>query len=254
MPGATITNSNPISTCVILAGGLGTRLHAVTGDRIPKALVEVAGRPFLDWQLRLLKSQQIDNVILCIGHHAEAIEQFAGNGSKWGIQINYSKDGPKLLGTGGALRQALDRGLVQESFFLLYGDSYLPVDFQRVANSFLDSKRPALMSVYQNKNTIEPSNCCVMNGEIKAYVKSPAERERLKTKHGWEFDWVDYGLSIFSVRWVERIPSQTVADLAVELQKSSLENELSCYEMASPYFEVGSEAGLKKLDQWLRTN
>src|SRR3954462_14370954 len=131
----------------ILAGGLATRLRPVT-EKIPKALIQVAGQPFLAHQLRLLKSAGIRKTVLCVGYHGEMIENEFGDGSSFGIEISYSFDGPELLGTGGALRKALPR--LAKKFFVLYGDSYLPIDYAEPARTFLASGKLGLMTVFRN--------------------------------------------------------------------------------------------------------
>jgi NDP-sugar pyrophosphorylase family protein len=140
---------------VILAGGLATRLRPLT-ERIPKALVEVVGRPFLEHQIELLKRNEITDIILCVGYLGEMIEQRYGNGDALGVRIRYSFDGARLLGTGGAIKKALP--LLPDSFFVLYGDSYLPVDYQAVAAAFWKAGRPALMTVYANCDAWDTSN------------------------------------------------------------------------------------------------
>src|SRR5215216_612376 len=90
----------------ILAGGLATRLRPIT-EKIPKSLVPVAGRPFLAHQLDLLRSRGIRRAVLCVGHLGEMIQRDFGDGSAHGVALGYSFDGPKLLGTGGAIQQAL---------------------------------------------------------------------------------------------------------------------------------------------------
>src|SRR4029077_17876732 len=126
---------NPFDLPVaILAGGLATRLRPIT-EKIPKLLVEIAGEPFFSHQIRLLKKAGLTHLVLCVGHLGEMIVDRYGDGTKFGIRIDYSFDGPKLLGTGGALIQALPK--LGESFYVLYGDSYLPVDYRKVGEHFL---------------------------------------------------------------------------------------------------------------------
>ena len=118
---------------VILAGGLATRLRPIT-EKIPKSLIEVAGKPFICRQLEYLESQGIQRVTLCIGHLGEMIESVIGSGSQFGMEITYSPDGPNLLGTGGAIKKALP--LLDESFFVLYGDSFLPINYSPIEEEF----------------------------------------------------------------------------------------------------------------------
>src|SRR5712671_3985579 len=136
--------SAKLMPAVILAGGLATRLRPLT-ETIPKALVEVAGHPFLWHQLQLLKRHGIHHVVLAVGYLGEQIQDRYGDGSQLGIRLDYSFDGPVLLGTAGAIRKALK--LLPERFFVLYGDSYLTCDYHAVETVFRQSKLPALMSV-----------------------------------------------------------------------------------------------------------
>jgi NDP-sugar pyrophosphorylase family protein len=139
----------------ILAGGLATRLRPIT-ETIPKALIEVAGEPFLAHQLRLLRRYGFERVVLCVGYLGEMIQAFAGNGAAFGLRVEYAFDGPQLLGTGGALRRALP--LLGERFAVIYGDSYLPCDYQAALAAFDDSGKLGLMSVYRNEGRWDTSN------------------------------------------------------------------------------------------------
>src|SRR5512144_908368 len=139
----------------ILAGGLATRLRPIT-EKIPKSLVPVAGRPFLAHQLELLRSRGIIRIVLCVGHLGEMVEREFGDGSAHGVRLEYSFDGPVLLGTGGALKRA--RPKLGQQFFVLYGDSYLPVAFSPIAECFERSGKPGLMTVYRNEGQYDTSN------------------------------------------------------------------------------------------------
>ena len=153
---------------VILAGGLATRLRPMT-EKIPKALVEVAGRPFLEHQIALLKRNAIAEVILCVGYLGEMIEERYGDGDAFGVRIRYSFDGPQLLGTGGAIKKA--SAFLPDAFFVLYGDSYLPVDYQAVAAAFHEAGKPALMTVFANSDAWDTSNVWFDQGSIRLYSK-----------------------------------------------------------------------------------
>ncbi|MGH9694213.1 MAG: sugar phosphate nucleotidyltransferase, partial [Bryobacteraceae bacterium] len=153
---------------VILCGGLATRLHPVT-ETIPKSLIPINGEPFLAHQLRLLRSRGIAEVVLCAGFLGETIRNFAGDGSRFGLRISYSFDGPVLLGTAGAIRRALP--YLPETFFVLYGDSYLPCDYARVALAFDDSGKQGLMTVYRNQEQFDSSNVEYAGGRIVRYDK-----------------------------------------------------------------------------------
>src|SRR5579859_811445 len=139
----------------ILSGGMGTRLYPLTQQR-PKALIEVLGEPFLDHQLRLLKDSGIERVVLCVGHLSRSLCDYAGDGSRFGLTVEYSFDGQVLLGTAGAVKRALP--LLGDEFFVLYGDSYLPVEYRPVAEFFHRSGKPGCMTVYRNAGRYDTSN------------------------------------------------------------------------------------------------
>ncbi|HZI31144.1 MAG TPA: sugar phosphate nucleotidyltransferase, partial [Candidatus Binatia bacterium] len=158
--------STPLEIPVaILAGGLATRLRPIT-EKIPKSLVPVAGRPFLAHQLEMLHTRGIRRVVLCIGHLGEMIQREFGT-EAFGIQLDYSFDGEKLLGTGGAVKRALPK--LGTEFFILYGDSYLPVQYAPVAEFFHQSGKPGLMTVYRNEGKYDSSNVVFRDGEIVVY-------------------------------------------------------------------------------------
>ncbi len=226
---------------VILAGGLATRLRPVT-EKIPKAMVEVAGRPFFEHQIDLLKANGIDDVILCVGYLGEMIERRYGNGGSLGVRIRYSYDGPKLLGTGGAVTKALP--LLPEIFFVLYGDSYLPIDYRAVAAAFRKVESAALMTVFANEDAWDASNVWFENDVIKLYskaVKMPMMRH------------IDYGLMIFTRKIFENNSDDIPFDLADILERLSRKGELTGYEVVQRFYEIGSPAGLAELDEMLST-
>src|SRR5262245_48353254 len=139
----------------ILAGGLATRLRPIT-ENVPKAMIEINGEPFLAHQLRLLSSNGIQRVVLCVGYRGDQIQQYAGDGGRFGLHIEYSFDGPKLLGTAGAVRAALP--FLGDAFHVLYGDSYLPCDYGAVEQTFFDSAKLGLMTVFRNDGKWDASN------------------------------------------------------------------------------------------------
>ncbi|HZZ18397.1 MAG TPA: nucleotidyltransferase family protein [Opitutaceae bacterium] len=224
----------------ILAGGLATRLKPIT-EKVPKLLVEVAGEPFFSHQLRLLKAAGLKRIVLCVGYLGEKIVEEYGDGSKWGVQIDYSFDGPTLLGTGGALIRALPK--LGEAFYVLYGDSYLPVDYLAIGDSFLGTGKLGLMTVYENRGQFDSSNVWFEDGTIRVYdkkLKSP------KMLH------IDYGLGVFRKGAFDGFPRDAVVDLA-EVQMGLLRaNQLAGYEIAERFYEIGSHAGLNELNELLR--
>jgi N-acetyl-alpha-D-muramate 1-phosphate uridylyltransferase len=217
----------------ILAGGIATRMRPHT-DSLPKALLPVAGEPFIAHQLAQLRDQQITNVVLCVGHLGEQIRQFVGDGGPWRLHVSYSFDGPTLLGTGGALRRALP--LLGDAFFVLYGDSYLRCDFASVARTFEESRRPGLMTVYRNDNALEPSNVRFERGAVVEYDKrarSPLMRH------------IDYGLSVLSAAVVASYPEGERFDLSLIHQDLIAARQLAGFEVSERFFEIGSPEGLR---------
>ncbi len=223
----------------ILAGGLATRLRPIT-EKVPKVLVPVAGKPFLEHQLALLRREGVTRAVLCVGHLGEMVRRDFGDGSAHGVELEYSFDGPVLLGTGGALKRALP--LLGEKFFVLYGDSYLPVPFAPVAEYFELSGRAGLMTVFQNEGRYDTSNVVFGDGEIKVYDK----KNRLP-----EMRHIDYGLSLFKASVFEEWPGDRPFDLAEVMQRLVAQKQLAGYEVKERFYEVGSHAGLAELEALL---
>ena len=218
---------------------MASRLGAHAGD-LPKTLVPVAGRPFADRQLTWLAKQGVRDVVYCIGYRGDQIRKYVGEGQRWGLQVTFVDEGSNLRGTGGALRLALDQAALAGSFYVLYGDSYLCVDLQRVRAAFRTSGRPALMTVLRNAGRWDRSNADFDGTLVTRYSK---------TEGG--FSWIDCGLSILSREVVFRIPSGRPADLADLLAQLGREGELAGFEVKQRFYEIGSPEGLKDLEQLL---
>jgi len=224
----------------ILAGGLATRLRPIT-EKIPKSLVEVAGKPFIVRQLDYLRRQKIRDVVLCVGHLGDMIEAVVGDGSGFGLKVSYSTDGPVRLGTGGALRRAL--GLLSESSFVLYGDSYLPVDFSAVEAEFQASNQSALMTILNNQDRWDTSNVLCVDGKLLEYNKAAPRTD---------FAYIDYGLAILKRPILESYPANEPFDLAAVFHRLSLEGRLHGYEVFDRFYEIGSPGGLKEAEAFFR--
>jgi N-acetyl-alpha-D-muramate 1-phosphate uridylyltransferase len=229
----------PMLPVAILSGGLATRLRPVT-EKIPKALIQINGEPFLAHQLRLLHSRGIRRAVLCVGHLGERIREYAGDGGRFGVELEYSFDGPVLRGTGGAIHQALP--LLGDSFFVLYGDSYLPCDYARVKDAFESSGKPGLMTVYQNSDQWDASNVEFAEGRILAYDKR-ARTSRMRH--------IDYGLGVFHRKVFESLTPGEVRDLAEVYQKLLARNELAGCEIPERFYEIGSVQGIQDLSRAL---
>jgi NDP-sugar pyrophosphorylase family protein len=218
----------------ILAGGLATRLRPIT-EKIPKALVDVAGKPFIMHQLEYLKKQKVTHVVLCLGYLGEQVQAVIGNGASFGLNVRYSWDGPTLLGTGGCLKQALP--LLGENFFVYYADSYLPIDFQTVADNFLTCNKPGLMTVLKNDDRWDKSNVVFKNKVIIEYNKLNTRQEMLH---------IDYGLSILSASVLSEQHDKIPLDLSDIFQKLSVQGLLAGHEVYERFYEVGSHKGLEE--------
>jgi NDP-sugar pyrophosphorylase family protein len=224
----------------ILAGGLAKRLRPVT-ETIPKALVEIAGEPFLAHQLRLLRRGGFRHVVLCVGYRGEQIRDYAGNGKAFGLHIDYSFDGPTLLGTAGAIRRALP--LLGECFLVTYGDSYLPCDYAAIERAFFAARKPALMTVFANHGRWDSSNVEFANGEILAYDKlrrTPAMRH------------IDYGLGVFHRQAFAGVSEDVPTDLAALYQDLLRRHELVGFEVFTRFYEAGSPGGIRELEAFLK--
>ncbi len=225
----------------ILAGGLATRLHPIT-KTIPKALVPVAGRPFIQWQLEYLREQGVSHVVLCTGYRSTQIEQIVGDGSQFGIVVEYSDDGATLLGTGGALGKALP--LLGPEFFVLYGDSYLPVSFSTVEQAYCDSDLPGLMTVFQNEDEWDTSNVVFNNGQVLEYNKAKPRQDMA---------YIDYGLGVLSKNVVENSCQEQVFDLANVYEALANSRQLAGFEVFERFYEIGSPDGLTQTEDYLRS-
>lgn len=224
----------------ILAGGLATRLLPLT-EKIPKSLVEVAGKPFIVQQIELLRRNSITHLILCLGYLGEQVEAELGDGSRWGMQIDYIYDGPVLLGTGGALLRALPS--LGEVFFVLYGDSYLDCDYPAIESAFCASGKLGLMTVFRNIGLWDRSNVIFENGQIQCYDKKNLVPEM---KH------IDYGLGVLKASVLERYQADSVLDLAKVYQDLLAQDQLAGYEVSQRFYEIGSLAGLKETRDYIK--
>ena len=232
--------------CVILAGGLATRMRPLT-DALPKALIPTAGRPFIDYQLEWLARVGVTRVLLSVGYQGQMLSEYAGDGSRWGLELSVVDEGTELRGTAGALRLAFDRGALDESFLLTYGDSFLPIDFSAVWQAFLACGKPALMTVFRNAGRWDQSNAVLDQGQVfydKTRRSRPAE----------DFQYIDYGLSALRRALVPRfVPEQGKHDLAAIFHELGKNGELAGFEVQQRFFEIGSPSGLSDFEQWLTT-
>ena len=224
----------------ILAGGLGTRLGALTEHK-PKALVEVAGKPFVTHQLDLLRRRGAQRVVLCTGYLGEMIEDFVKDGSAFDLKVSYSHDGNQLLGTGGALKQAVNAFPEITAFALTYGDSYLDFDWYPAYTQFSQSSKAGLMTVLRNRDRWGASNVSLSGDLIAAYEKKPAQGQ---------FEYIDYGFSFLKGNVFKRIHKEAF-DLDLLWQSLIADKQLLGHEVSNRFYEVGTPEGIVETESLL---
>jgi len=231
--------------CVVLAGGLGRRMLPHT-ESLPKCLLLVAGRPFVDWQLEWLAAQGVEQVIMSIGYRGDLVRRHLGDGSRFELHVNYVDDGEKPLGTAGALRLIVEKGLAEPRFFVLYGDSYLTIGLGAVEAAYVAHNAPVLMTVYRDDDCLERPNAVFDGAMVTRYEKGLEDPPE-------EMRYVDYGLSVWERDVVESMVSEgSAADLADLLKVLSQSDQLAGLEMQERFYEIGSPGGLKDLESYLR--
>jgi len=228
-----------ISKLVLLAGGKATRLRPVT-ETIPKSLLEVAGKPFIEHQLELIKRNNITQVVICVSYLGGQVREFVGDGSRYGLKIDYSFDGDTLLGTGGTIKNAFK--LLDDKFFVMYGDSYLTADFKIISDYFLKGDKSGLMTVFKNEGKWDKSNIDFRDGKIINYDKS------IENKN---MEYIDYGLGILKKRAFEDFKNEKVFDLEAVYKNLLRKKELLGYEVSERFYEIGSFRGLEETQAFL---
>ena len=224
---------------LILAGGFAKRLGLIT-EQIPKALVKINDIPFVDWQLSLLARKGIKKVIFCVSHKSEMIEGHIGDGSRFNLEVKYSKDGITQLGTGGAIRKSIS--LLDESFMVLYGDSYLEMDYKEAQTAFEKSGKPAMVTVYKNSGQYDTSNIKFKNNVVVQYKKGLTNTQ---------FTHIDYGLSFFKKEVFANQELGKYFDLSEVFEELSMRKDLAGYEVSNRFYEVGSIQGISDLSKYL---
>ncbi len=225
---------------VILAGGLGTRLRPLTDDR-PKSMVEVLGKPFLQRQIELLSAQGLTRFLLLVGHQADQIVSYFGDGASLGVEIAYSFDGSTPLGTGGALVKAAAR--LESWFLVLDGDSFLPIDFHAPIARFQQLRPLALMTVYRNANRYVPSNVAIRRGRVVTYDRTQGD-----------YVYIHAGLTIFQRKVLEMFPADRFMLMDEIYQRLVAGHDLGCFVLRRRFYEMGSFDGMADLERYLRNH
>jgi NDP-sugar pyrophosphorylase family protein len=225
----------------ILAGGLATRLKPLT-EKIPKALIEVSGKPFIIHQINYLKKQGVTEIVLCVGHLGEMIQDILGNGKRFGVNIKYSYDGENLLGTGGAIKNALP--LLSDNFFILYGDSFLLINYSKIQQAFSRCNKMGLMTIFKNKDEWDKSNVHFENNHLIEYNK---RNSHMKMVH------IDYGLGILSKSVFDKYSNDMVFDLADVYHELSIKEQIEGVEVFDRFYEIGSHSGIEEIQNYFKT-
>ena len=223
----------------ILVGGLATRLEALTAN-VPKCMLEIYGNPFLEYQLDLLRKNGVEDVVLCTGYHEEQIIARYGNGNNYGLNIKYSSDGKSPLGTAGAIKNA--EGLLKDEFFIMYGDSYLHLDFCAVLRFFRRYKKSGLMVVYKNYDHYDRSNVVVEDKLIKRYDKQNQDSKMI---------YIDYGVSLLTKETLRLVPPNQVYSLEEFFPRLIQQKEMLAYEVKERFYQIGNPEGLNEFKLYL---
>jgi len=224
----------------VLAGGMATRLGSVA-QNMPKALLDVAGKPFVDRQMDLLHRNGIRHVVICLGHLGEKIREYLGDGTKLGMHVEYSDDGPRPLGTGGAVRAALDR--LGDAFWVMYGDSYLDIDYRTILAHFDRSGADSLMTVLRNDNRWDRSNVLFSDGRLLRYDKANPTSD---------MNYIDYGVALLRRSTVEDHPAAVPFDLADLYSRLVAQGRMIGYEVTRRFYEIGTTAALEETRRYFK--
>ena len=222
----------------VLVGGLGTRLGALTRT-VPKPMLLVNGKPFLEHEIGLLKRSGIDDLVLCVGHLGEKVEGHFGDGSKWGVRVRYSYDGPKLMGPAGALKRA--EPLLEDRFFVTYGDAYLRADYRKLMKALVESGKLGAMAVYENHDRFGKSDVVVEAGQVVRYDK----------KGGEGMDWVNFGVSALTRRALAFIPAGKACGEEEFYGELIKRHELLAFPVDERFYEIGSPSSLEEFARFI---
>jgi NDP-sugar pyrophosphorylase family protein len=225
---------------VIICGGLATRLGNLSKN-IPKSMLDIQGKPFLEYQIEYLKKHSIKDIILCVGYLSETIEKYFGNGKKFGVNIKYSYDGEKLLGPMGAVKNAESK--LDDIFFIMYGDSYISVDFQKVHSYFLKHNKLGLMVVYKNCNKYDNSNLSVRDNLVIGHKVSGITED---------INYIDYGTSLLRKKSLALIPEDSFCSTEQFFIKLINKKELLAYEANKRFYHIGTPESLEEFRDFIK--
>jgi len=225
---------------VIICGGLATRLGNLSKN-IPKSMIDIEGKPFLLYQIENLKKNNIKDILLCVGHLSEKIIDYFGDGKKFGVNITYSYDKDKALGPIGAVKNA--EKLLDDEFFIMYGDSYLSVDFQDAYNYFKKNNKPSMMVVYKNNDKFDKSNLIIKDNLVVGY----GDKERTK-----DMKYIDYGTSLLTKNCLKFVPNNEFFSTGKFFSKLIKERNLRAYEVFKRFYHIGNPESLEEFRNFIK--
>jgi NDP-sugar pyrophosphorylase family protein len=219
---------------IVLCGGLGTRLRAAVADR-PKALAPVGNQPFLAMQLELLRDRGARHFVLCVGHLAEQVQAAFGDGSALGVRIDYSLDGEKLLGTGGALKRA--EGFFTPSAIVVNGDTYIDVDLVRLVRVHSSVREWGAVATLTLARVQDASRFGTVEVDEEGRVKRFREKATAS-----EDQWVNAGMYVIERELIERIPAGEVVSLERDVFPAALYDglTLAAFTQDRPFHDIGT--------------
>ncbi|MEM3684042.1 MAG: sugar phosphate nucleotidyltransferase [Conexivisphaerales archaeon] len=221
----------------VLAGGLGTRLGDLTKN-LPKPMIPINGKPFLEYKIQELKEGGVDEIVLCVGYLADKIVNHFGDGARYGVKISYSYDGERLKGVIGALRNASK--LLKDEFIITYADNYLRLNYADLMRSLLESGRLAVMAVYHNYNRYGKSDVKVKDNQVVYYSKHASEKEGL--------EWINYGAIALRKKALKFATDDSEEGFFAEL---IARKEILAYEVKERFYEIGTHEGLKEFQEMI---
>jgi NDP-sugar pyrophosphorylase family protein len=225
---------------VILCGGLGTRLGDLSKN-IPKSMIEINDKPFLEYQIEILKKNSIKDIVLCVGHLSEKIKSYFGDGKKLGVKIQYSYDGDKPLGTIGALKKA--EPLLDDIFFIMYGDSFLSVDFRKVYRFFIKQDKLGLMVVYKNFDKYDKSNIAIKGDLVVGYGRDNTSKDMV---------FIDYGTSVLRKKALDLVPKDKTYSTGEFFSQLIKKGELLSFEAKNRFYHIGNPKSLEEFNNFIR--
>lgn len=203
-------------------------------------MVKIQGKPFIEYQLEFLKRARVSDVVLCLGHLGKQIEDYCGDGHKFGLNLKYSFE-DRFLGTAGAVKQA--EPLLEEVFFTLYGDSYVFLDFPEMMSRFKQENGLGMMSVYENHDRYDKSNTAVDSGEVKKYSKKDKTPDMV---------YIDYGANLFRREALQMVPASEPYSMEALFNQLIARKELMAYEVRDRFYEIGTPQGLAEFERFIK--